>query len=193
MLAFTCMSEAREATEAPADEERTPLSGMVIVIALGALLGLLVLPRLSPARAGVSADMELAPDFTLPVAANGETGARMQLADLRDKVVILDFWATWCGPCRMQAPILDRVARRHADDVVVLGINVGESPGLAQRYAQQEGLSYPILADVNGEAQELYEANTLPTVVVIDREGKVRSLVHGVMRESAVEKAIRNL
>lgn len=187
------MSEAKEASNAQADDERTPLSGMVIVIALGALMGLLVLPRLSPARAGVSAALEVAPDFTLPVVANGETGARMQLADLRDKVVILDFWATWCGPCRMQAPILDRVARRHADDVIVLGINVGESPGVAQRYAQQEGLSYPILADVNGEAQDLYEANTLPTVVVIDREGKVHSLVHGVMRESAVEKAIRNL
>ena len=166
---------------------------MVVVIALGALMGLLVLPRLSPARAGMSGEIEAAPDFTLPVAANGDPGARMQLSDLRDKVVILDFWATWCGPCRMQAPILDRVAKRHADDVIVLGINVGESPGTAQRYAQQEGLSYPILADVHGEAQELYEANTLPTVVVIDREGNVRSLVHGVMRESAVEKAIRNL
>lgn len=135
----------------------------------------------------------MAPDFTLPVGANGDPGARLQLSALRDKVVILDFWASWCGPCRMQAPILERVAQRHPDDLVVLGINVGESPQTALRYATAEGLSYPILLDVDGEAQDLYAATTLPTLVVIDRQGQVRSLVRGVMRESALEDVIRRL
>lgn len=183
--------ESSEASEP--EDERSGVSALMVAVAVGALLVLLVLPRLSPAQAGVGGDTEVAPDFTLPVAANGDPGARLQLSQLRDKVVILDFWASWCGPCRMQAPILERVAQRHPDEVVVLGINVGESPGIAQRFAAMEKLSYPILADVHGEAQDLYEANTLPTVVIIDREGKVRSLVHGMMRESALEKAIRNL
>ncbi len=164
---------------------------IAVLIALSALFGLVIMPRLAPAGGGLVD--KPAPDFALPVVANGDAGARMQLSDLRDKVVILDFWATWCGPCAMQAPILDRLARRYRDDVIVLGINVGESPALAQRYAEQKGLSYPILADVEGEAQRLYGASTLPTVVLIDRQGNIHTFVQGVVREAALERAVRKL
>jgi len=161
------------------------------LIALSALFGLVVMPRLVPAGGGLVD--EPAPNFTLPVVANGDVGARMQLTDLRDKVVILDFWATWCQPCAMQAPILDRVARRYRDDVVVLGINVGEAPSKAQKYAALKGLSYPILVDPDGQAQRAYGANTLPTVVLIDRKGNISTVVQGVVREAALERAVANL
>ena len=161
------------------------------LIALSALFGLVVMPRLAPAG-GKLVDNP-APDFALPVVANGEANARIKLSDLQDKVVILDFWATWCGPCAMQAPILDRVARRYEDEVIVLGINVGEQPALAKKYAQAKGLSYPILADTRGEAQALYGANTLPTLVMIDREGNIDTFVQGVIREAALERAVRSL
>jgi thiol-disulfide isomerase/thioredoxin len=162
-----------------------------VLIALSALFGLVIMPRLAPSGGGMLD--KPAPNFTLPVVANGDPGARLQLSDLRDKIVILDFWATWCGPCAMQAPILDRLARRYSQDVIVLGINVGESPQLAQRYAQQKGLSYPILADEDGDAQRLYNATTLPTVVLIDRAGNIQTFVQGVVREAALERAVRKL
>jgi thiol-disulfide isomerase/thioredoxin len=161
------------------------------IIALTALFALGVMPRLWPAGGGLL--NKPAPDFTLPVVANGDDGARMRLSDLRDKVVVLDFWASWCGPCAMQAPILDRIARKYDREVVVLGINVGEAPSLARTYATQKGLSYPILADESGEAQSLYGASTLPTVVLIDRQGNITSFVQGVVGQSTLERAIRNL
>lgn len=160
------------------------------LIALGALLGLVVMPRLGP---GLGEEMSKpAPDFTLPVVANGDDGARMRLSDLRDRVVILDFWASWCGPCAVQAPILERVAERHPD-VIVLGINVDDPPEVARRYAKAKALTYPILADGEGRAQQAYQASTLPTVVIIDKRGNIRRVVRGVMREAALEKALRSL
>lgn len=161
-----------------------------VLIALSALFGLVIMPRLAPA--GGNLEDKVAPDFTLPVAANGDAGSRMQLSELRGKIVILDFWASWCGPCALQAPILDRVARRNSDDVVVLGINVDDSPDVALQYAKKKGLSYPILID-DGQAQGAYGASTLPTVVLIDEEGNIRQFVPGVMREAQLERAIRDI
>jgi thiol-disulfide isomerase/thioredoxin len=169
---------------------KTLYPAIAALIALSALFGLVIMPRLAPASAMVDAP---APDFTLPLVANGDEGARIKLSDLRDKVVILDFWATWCGPCAAQAPILDRVARRYPDDVVVLGINVGESPAVAKGYAQHKGLSYPIVADERGEAQALYQATTLPTIVLIGRGGQVSTVIHGLVRESALDRAVVDL
>jgi cytochrome c biogenesis protein CcmG, thiol:disulfide interchange protein DsbE len=164
---------------------------IIVLVALSALFGLVIMPRLAPA--GGKLEQQPAPDFTLPVAANGDEGAQMRLSDLRDKIVILDFWASWCGPCAMQAPILDRIARRHSDDVVVLGINVDDSPDVAKAYATKKGLSYPILADLEGKASNLYKATTLPTIVLIDGKGNIVQLTQGMVREASLERAIADL
>ena len=170
---------------------KTLYPAIAALIALSALFGLVIMPRLAPA--GGDLLDEPAPDFTLPVVANGDDGARMKLSELTDKVVILDFWATWCGPCAMQAPILDRIARKHPDDVLVLGINVGEEPSKAKRYATQKGLSYPILADPSGTTQQAYGASTLPTIVLIDKKGRIKQVVRGLVREAALERVLRTI
>lgn len=168
---------------------KTLYPAIAALIALSALFGLLIMPRLSPA--GGRLLNQPAPDFELGVVSGGDSTARVRLSDLRDKLVVLDFWATWCGPCAMQAPILDRVARKYPDDVVVLGINVGEPPAIAKRYAEQKGLSYAILADTDGEVQSAYGASTLPTIVIVDRGGHITSVTQGVVRQTALEQAIR--
>jgi cytochrome c biogenesis protein CcmG/thiol:disulfide interchange protein DsbE len=159
------------------------------LLLVSAVFGMFVMPRLSPA--GGRLLNKPAPDFTLPVVVGGAPGARQRLSDLRGKIVILDFWATWCPPCDIQAPILDRVARNHPEDVVVLGINVGEPPEVMKRHVVQKGLSYPMLADLEGEVQGLYGAGTLPTLVIVDRDGKVVHFVQSVVREETLERAIR--
>jgi len=161
------------------------------LLALSALFGLVVMPRLGQGSHFLD---KPAPDFELPVVANGASSeARVKLSQLHDKVVILDFWATWCGPCAQQAPILDRLARRYDQEVVVLGINVGEAPHVAASYARAKGLSYPILADPEGAAQQVYEATALPTVVVIDRKGNIASFNRGVVRQAELERTLREL
>lgn len=161
------------------------------LLALSALFGLVVMPRLAPE--GGDYVKKGAPDFSLPLVTNGSTGDRVRLSELKGTVVVLDFWATWCGPCRVQAPILDRIARRYPKKVTVLGVNVGEPAALARRYAQSKGLSYPILSDARGEAQRLYQADTLPTVVIIDRQGTVVQLSRGLVQQSRLERVIKNL
>jgi len=180
--------ELMASSERYSDKTLYPI--IALLVALSALFGLVVMPRLSPAGGGLVG--KAAPDFSLPVVTGGDSNARQRLSDLHDKVVVLDFWASWCGPCAMQAPILDRISRKHPDDVVVMGINVGESTDVIRRYVDHKGLSYLMLADDAGEAQRLYGANTLPTVVLIDRQGHIGSYVQGVVRQAAIERAIRS-
>ncbi len=161
------------------------------LVALGALFGLVVLPRLAPP--GGDLLQAPAPDFSAPLVANGDAGARVKLSELQGKVVILDFWATWCGPCAAQAPILDRLARKYPEKVVVLGINVGEAPARAKAYARQKGLSYPILVDPKQQVQATYGATNLPTLVLIDKSGIMKAYIQGVVSQNKLERGIRAL
>jgi cytochrome c biogenesis protein CcmG/thiol:disulfide interchange protein DsbE len=162
---------------------------IAILIALSALFGLAILPRLVPSGGGMVGSM--APDVTLPVVANGDPGARMQLAELRGRPVVLDFWATWCGPCALQAPILDRIARRHEKKgLVVLGVNVDDGPEIARAYAAKKGLSYPIVVDESRDASGRYGVDKLPSLVVIDKQGRIVAYLTGLVDEASLDEVI---
>jgi len=159
------------------------------LIALSALVGLAVLPRLAPG--GHDLQGKPAPDVILPIAANGDAGARMQLSELKGQAVILDFWASWCGPCAIQAPILDRVARRYEKKgLVVLGVNVDDPPAVARQYALQKGLTYPIVLDDGRDASKHYGVDKLPTLVVIDKEGKVAAYLTAIVDEASLDEIV---
>lgn len=163
--------------------------GIAALLGLSALMGIAVLPRLAPG--GHAMVGKPAPNVVLPVAANGDEGARMQITDLKGQAVILDFWASWCGPCAIQAPILDRIAKRYEKKgLVVLGVNVSDPPPLARQYAAQKGLSYPILIDGGRDASERYDVDKLPTLVVIDREGKVAAYLTALVDEASLDEVV---
>lgn len=161
-----------------------------IVVLVVAVLGYTVLPLMDPARSKLLGEM--APDFTLPVMLNGEPGSRMSLSDLRGRVVVLDFWASWCAPCRAQAPVIDRVARgRDGKDVVFLGVSTsGDSWANAVDFAKSENLSYASVFDGESAVGNAYRIRTLPTVVIIDPEGTVRAVRSRVVRERELEAMI---
>lgn len=160
-----------------------------VLIGLSALFGLAVMPRLVVGPGGMVG--KPAPDFTLPVAANGDAGARLQLAELKGHPVVIDFWASWCGPCAMQAPILDRLARKYEGrGLVVLGVNIDDPPAVAKEYARRKGLSYPILVDPNDQAAGMYGVSKLPSLIVVDRQGNVTSFMTGLIDEPSLDEAI---
>lgn len=161
---------------------------IAVLIGLTSLFGLAILPRLGLGGGMVG---KPAPDFTLAVAANGDAGARMQLAELKGRPVVIDFWASWCGPCAVQAPILDRLARKYEGrGLVVLGVNIDDPPAIAKEYARRKGLSYPILVDPNDQAAAMYGVSKLPSLIVVDRQGNVSSFMTGLVDEPSLDEVI---
>lgn len=176
----------------PREEEKN--GGVFLIAAILAaacILGLVLLPRLG--RSGGRMAGKPAPAFTLPVAHNGEPDARMSLEDLKGKPVLIDFWASWCGPCAMQAPILDRIAKRYDDQgLVVLGVNVDDEAAVARAYAARKGITYPILVDESGAVQRSYGVDKLPSLVLVDRTGQVISFTQGLIDESSLDAIVRD-
>jgi len=116
------------------------------------------------------------PDLALP----DESGRAWRLSDARGRVVLLNFWASWCEPCRAELPSLELLAARHeARGLQVLAVNYRETDAALRRYTEAQPLSLPILRDVDGGAARSFEARIFPTSVLIDRQGRVLFSVVG--------------
>ncbi len=109
------------------------------------------------------------PDFTLPTL----DGSSITLSDLKGKVVLINFWTTWCPPCREEMPSLERLYRHFKyEKFTLLAVDIMEHPETVKTFAREYNLSFPILLDKKGEVSQKYAANALPTTYVIDKEGK---------------------
>lgn len=117
-----------------------------------------------------------APDFTL----RSMDGPNLRLAEQRGRVVMVNFWATWCGPCRQEMPHLNKLYDKYRDSgFVLLGVNIDDNASKATDLAAKLGLKFPVLLDTDKSVSRLYDMGTMPATVLIDREGKVRHLHHG--------------
>lgn len=120
----------------------------------------------------------LAPDFELATT----SGEIIRLSELRGKAIILNFWASWCPPCRAEMPAIEAVHQAYQDQgLVVLGINATNQDQVSQvnEYTDKLELSFQILFDTSGIAQDVYAVSALPTTYFIDREGIIREVVIG--------------
>ncbi len=159
---------------------------IALVLGISAFFGLIIVPYIRPKPA---VPKGAAPDFVLPVIVNGDPGSRIKLSDQKGKAVVLDFWASWCAPCRQQAPIIDAVARKNkGKDVLFVGVNTGDQRAAAVRFAQSRGLSYPAVYDPDGKVADAYNVQTLPTLVVINRSGDIIAVHHGVVSGHELEQ-----
>ena len=166
--------------------------GVLRTLALVAL-GVLVFATLGSRLRGHPLEGQIAPDFSLPVVDAAGAGDRVRLSDQRGKVVVLDFWASWCGPCRHSVPLLNGAAKRFGDKLAVYGVN-SEQIGLGSLAftALHWGMEYPVLSDPALDAQMAYAVQAFPTVVVIDRQGIVRKVYRGEPTETALHAEISN-
>ena len=130
-----------------------------------------VLAQVSCASVGVKAG-QTAPDFSL----KDTEGNTVHLKDFRgEKIVVLDFWASWCGPCIRAIPELNRVQKDYAErGVQVFGINIREKPSAAVSFKKKYMMRYPVLLDLKGTVATNYRVRGIPNLIVIDKGGVVR-------------------
>jgi thiol-disulfide isomerase/thioredoxin len=163
----------------------TPIM-VVLAVALG-FFAMAILPRLlerSHAMVG-----KPAPTLALPALHGGKAG--LDLASLRGKVVVLDFWAPWCQPCKHEMPVLDKLAKKLGPDVVVVGVLVDPDLDGARAVISRLQIGYDQVEDDKRAAARAYSVSVLPTLVVIDKQGTVRSYRTGFSPEEDVEDAIK--
>ncbi|MCX7056943.1 MAG: TlpA disulfide reductase family protein [Proteobacteria bacterium] len=120
----------------------------------------------------LAASSDTAPALTLPARA---PAASVSLETLRGRVVMVNFWASWCGPCREEFPLLDQMYKRYEGaGLTMLGINVEPEPSDAEDFLAKTPVSFPIAYDSNGLASRIFHVDSMPSTVLIDRHGVVR-------------------
>lgn len=131
-----------------------------------------------------------APGFDLPRLDGPGT---LSLASLKGKAVVLNFWASWCAPCRDEAPLLERAWKQHrGDGVVVLGIDQQDLTGDARAFAEKHGLTYPLVRDGPGKIVAEYGLTGVPETFFVNRQGKlVGKHIEGALSETQLAEGIR--
>lgn len=134
----------------------------------------------------------LAPDFTLQTI----EGQPVTLSDFTadgGMPVVLNFWATWCPPCRVEMPYFENAGRLYDGEVAILGLNQAESGETMAAFARERGLTYPLLIDADMKVNNLYGVLNLPTTIFIDKNGVVREVLIGTISQGVLEDRIEKL
>lgn len=170
---------------------------MIVVLALSIGWALLSRIPLSAAPTGGALPASPregfpAPDFTLDLLGGGQ----VTLSELRGKVVMINLWASWCGPCRIEMPAIEKVYRAYEDQgFLVLGVNstFQDSESDAAAFVRELGLTFPILLDRAGAVSRRYQLRALPSTYFVDRKGIIRSAVFGTMNDAFIESKVAEL
>ncbi len=163
---------------------------IVAAIAGGAWIDLTRVPDDAASAARIAAHVNFsAPAFTLATL----DGKSVASSDLRGKVVLVNFWATWCPPCRSEMPDIESTYQAHRAEFVVLAINDAENNGAVKPFVDQFHFTFPILLDRDGAVARLFQVQALPTSFFIDRAGIIRAANVGQMDRAYIETQIAAL
>ena len=146
---------------------KTILQQFIVILLGGCLLAL-------PVTAGTMSGA--APDFTL----KSNSGKNLRLSEYRGEVVLINFWASWCGPCRQEMPLLNELHKRYEPlGFTVLGVNVEENSSAARKLLKDMPVSFPVLFDEQSTVSREYDVVAMPSTVLVDRNGNLRYLHKG--------------
>lgn len=146
------------------------------------------LPRWNAERIKEQLAGKAAPDLVL----TDIQGKAIKLSDLKGKTVLLDFWATWCGPCRADGPSLDKLYQKYGNsNLAVIGVSVDEERPIVQKFLSEHPHPYPIVLTTENEMPRAYQIGVFPTYVVIDTEGKVAFAAEGEKGFSELRRLLK--
>jgi cytochrome c biogenesis protein CcmG, thiol:disulfide interchange protein DsbE len=190
------MSSHSGASQSAAGASLVPRRLLAIVLAAAAVglvaaWGIPGLASRAPAAAASQAAAPLegapAPDFSLSTV----TGESMGIGDFRGRPVLINFWATWCEPCRLEMPaIQERYERFAPEGLQVLAVDYDEPVDDVAAFGKELGLSFPLLLDPSAEVQNLYQVRGYPSSYFVDRQGIIRAIQIGVMTEGQLDHGL---
>jgi thiol-disulfide isomerase/thioredoxin len=120
-------------------------------------------------------------------------GSVHKLSELRGKRVLVNFWATWCMPCREEMPELQRTADANGDDLVVLAVNRNEAPSAIAKFGNEIGVTFPLLVNIAGDIGDRYGATSLPVTYFIKSDGTIASKQLGALSPALLAKHLEGL
>lgn len=156
------------------------IAGLIGLVVPGLNLSLVKESKTDPEYARIGAS---APVFTL-ISLDGE---KVALSDFSGKPVVLNFWATWCGPCRLEMPVFDAVQQKYGDQLVILAVNMQEDERDVNLFSNELDLDFRILLDPEGTVSSLYQIQGLPTTYFIDGVGKVYAIHIGTLTRKQLD------
>lgn len=172
---------------------------VAIFIVIGAALLIVIVPEFTKEKKeeikveeqSVDESRYAAENFKLPTL----LGDEVELTDSRGKLTILNFWASWCGPCRDEAPHLQAFYEANKNDVQILGVNVTADDKLknVEQFVNKYALTFPILLDKTGDISTKYGAFTIPTTVFLNKDGEIVHEIAGPLSEQYLDEIVETL
>lgn len=197
------LAQLDETPVAGAGQARNPLVWIPVFLALFALLGLLAWGLIRDQQGGTSSFStndgpaavavlsRPASEFSGPLYTPFDGAADFRLSDYRGKVVVVNFWASWCPPCREEAPLLEQSWRKYQnDDVIFIGIDIWDTEQDAKAYIAEFGITYPNLIDKRGSIAVEYGVTGIPETYFITPDGMINRKVIGAISRSLLEQNI---
>ncbi|QDQ02199.1 thiol-disulfide oxidoreductase ResA [Lysinibacillus fusiformis] len=167
-------------------KRRLAMRTVVLALIIGALIYTLCMSFFKEKKDIISIGDE-APNFIL----KDMNGVEFQLSNYKGKGVFLNFWGTYCGPCKKEMPYMNNVFKEYqADGVEILAINIGEAELRVNNFIDQYGLNFPILYDSGGTVTSLYDFIPLPTTFLIDKDGMIVDIISGTLSEESIRASM---
>lgn len=134
-------------------------------------------------------------DIVAPIVANGEgLPLEFHLGETKGRAVLLDFWATWCGPCKLQSPAVDKVHQKYKDrGLQVYGVDASDDADEIREHVAKHSLTTPMIVDDKNALSHAFRVSSIPTLVLIDKAGKVRAVHTGLTAQSVIESEVESV